>query len=72
MPKNELFGKNIDPACSYCEHSIPTGSEAVLNCPHKGKVAPGESCRRFRYDPLRRVPTRQVVLPSYGLEEFKL
>ena len=72
MPKNELFGKHIDPACCYCEHSTPTGNERVLTCRYKGKVAPGTSCRRFCYDPLRRVPTRQVFLPSYGSEEFKL
>ncbi len=72
MPKNELFGKHIDPACCYCEHSAPTGNERVLNCRYKGKVEPGASCRRFCYDPLRRVPTRQVFLPSYGSEEFKL
>lgn len=72
MPKQELFGKHIDPACCYCEHSTPTRSEAHLECRLKGIVAPGESCRRFRYDPLRRVPTRQVVLPRYSDEEFKL
>jgi hypothetical protein len=72
MPKNELFGKNIDPACSYCQHSTPTQDPAVLNCPHKGKVEAGASCRRFFYDPLRRVPTPQLVLPKFDAEEFKL
>ena len=72
MAKNELFGKNIDPACTYCEHSTPTENPAVLRCAHKGKVDAAASCRRFSYDPLRRVPTRQVVLPQYSAEEFKL
>ncbi|MBR5559033.1 MAG: hypothetical protein IKU72_02155 [Oscillospiraceae bacterium] len=72
MPKNELFGKHIDPACCYCEHSLPEEAQTTLNCRFKGKVEPSGSCRRFSYDPLRRVPTRQVVLPSYSDEEFKL
>ena len=72
MPKNELFGKHIDPACCYCEHSLPVEGQVHLNCRFKGRVDPAASCRRFSYDPLRRVPTRQVVLPSYSDEEFKL
>jgi len=72
MPKNELFGKNIDPACSYCEHSIPTENQALLNCPFKGKVDAAASCPRFCYDPLRRKPVRQLVLPKYSAEEVKL
>jgi len=72
MPKNELFGKHIDPACCYCEHSLPVEGQIHLNCRFKGRVDPAASCRRFSYDPLRRVPTRQVVLPSYSDEEFKL
>ena len=72
MPKNELFGKHIDPACCYCEYSTPTPNPAQLNCRFKGKVEPAESCRRFEYDPLRRVPTRQILLPSYSDEDFSL
>ncbi len=72
MPKHELFGKHIDPACCYCEHSTPTQNAALLRCRFQGNVDAAASCRRFRYDPLRRVPTRQVVLPHYDEEEFKL
>ena len=67
-----MFGKHIDPACCYCEHSLPVEGQIHLNCRFKGRVDPAASCRRFSYDPLRRVPTRQVVLPSYSDEEFKL
>ena len=30
-------------------------SEKIL-CPKRGLVSPGEHCRSFRYDPLKRVP----------------
>ena len=73
MPKNKLFGKHIDPACCYCEHSTPCDDPAALSCRYKGKVDAASSCRRFCYDPLRRVPTRQAVLPGYyNKEEFEL
>ena len=66
-----LFRKKMEPRCAYCEKGSNL-ENGMVACIHKGVVEDTFHCRRFRYDPLRRVPTRQVVLPSYGLEEFKL
>lgn len=52
-----LFRKNIDRYCAYCQFSGRIDEEHVI-CQFCG-VVPGEHhCRRFRYDPLRRVPGR--------------
>ena len=73
MAKNELFGKRIDPACSYCEHSRPLDDGIQLVCRHKGRVEPSGRCWRFRYDPLRRVPTPQATLQGgFDKEDFSL
>jgi len=72
MIKRPLFGSRVDPACCYCQHSTPGDDPAFLTCRHKGKVQAGASCRRFRYDPLRRTPARQTVLPHYTKEEFEI
>ena len=69
MPKNELFGKHIDPACCYCEHSLPVEGQIHLNCRFKGRVDPAASCRRFSYDPLKRIPPRPQMLSSEGFEK---
>lgn len=52
-----LFQKKIEPRCAYCQRGAPLDEEQIL-CPKKGVVAPGGSCRAFRYDPLKRVPPR--------------
>ena len=64
-----LFEKNMDPRCGYCQWATPL-EEGQMMCVKKGIVACAGSCRRFRYDPLKRVPPKpaaaaftQVFLP---------
>ena len=52
-----LFRKKIDRFCSYCVHSGKIDQETYL-CSKKGIVPSCHRCRRFRYDPLKRVLTR--------------
>ena len=54
-----LFQKNIEPRCTYCQRGTPLDEEKIL-CTKQGVVAPGGSCRSFKYDPLKRVPPPPV------------
>ena len=69
-----LFRKNIEPRCAYCAHSRPLDENSV-SCRKKGPMAQTDSCRAFRYDPLRRVPPNPAVLKTdftdadFALEE---
>ena len=65
MFKKLYYGANIAPACAYCLH----GSTAAD--PNKGVVSPYYCCRKFSYDPLMRVPRRQV-LPELDPRDFTL
>jgi hypothetical protein len=46
----------------------------TILCAKKGIMSPQESCRRFIYDPFKRVPEKTPVLSAAGLkeEDFKL
>ena len=55
-----LFQKNIEPRCTYCQRGTPLDEEKIL-CTKQGVVAPGGSCRSFKYDPLKRVPPPPVA-----------
>ena len=68
-----LFQKDIEPRCTYCSRGTQLDEEKIL-CPKRGLVSPGEHCRSFRYDPLKRVPPRPVKLPGTNLrdEDFQL
>lgn len=50
-----LFRKKIERECSYCSFGVKIDEEAVM-CKKCGVVPSGHQCRRFRYDPLKRVP----------------
>ena len=57
MFKKPPYGTKISPACAYCTN--------------RGVVSPYFACRKFRYDPLLRVPHRQE-LPHYDPKDFSL
>ena len=71
MPKR-FFGKNIVPACAYCERGVPSEGENTILCLRYGVTSPYFKCRRFRYDPLRRIPKIPPPLPTFSLEDFTL
>ena len=55
-----LFRKKIDRACSYCQFAGKVDGESMF-CQKYGVVPAGHHCRKFRYDPLKRVPSRPKV-----------
>ena len=68
-----LFGRNIEPACKYCAFAmqvVSSGKEVL--CEKRGVVAAGYHCRRYEYDPLRRVPKRPMPLAEFTAEDFSI
>jgi hypothetical protein len=72
-----LFSRHIPPSCSYCRYGSSIGNGEIA-CLRRGITSAGGSCKKFRYDPLKRVPERpqfldKKVLPENPDEEdFKL
>ena len=68
----DLFTKNQPPACAYCRW-VEVADDKSLRCVKKGAVEPEHKCRRFAYDPLKRVPPKPLVLKQeYEQDEFKI
>ena len=63
-----LFRKNIDPRCAYCQRGAQI-SEREVACVKRGIMPVEGSCRRFRYDPLKRVPPRPAPLETARRKE---
>lgn len=68
-----LFSKEIEPRCAYCQRGARLGDDKVM-CLKRGIMAADGHCRRFRYDPLKRVPPKPPVLDLSSLsdEDFSL
>jgi len=72
MFRQDLFDPAIEPCCAYCAHGAPTQDGASILCPRHGVMLPGDRCRKYLYDPLSRVPSRQPRLPSFDAKDFSL
>ena len=71
--KFRFFGKNIDPACEYCALGRVTSDGKNVLCKKKGVTALHYKCRRFKYDPLKRVPKKlSLASNEFKKEDFEL
>ena len=71
MARNRAFNKP-EPACKYCLRSQRTEDDTIILCPKKGVVLAEDSCRRFKYDPLKRQPGNMPELGNYTADQFEL
>lgn len=63
-----LFSKEIEPRCAYCQRGARLGDDKVM-CLKRGIVSAAGHCRRFRYDPLKRVPQKPPTLDFSALSD---
>lgn len=69
---SRFFSKNIMPRCAYCQFSMNL-NENYLLCMKNGPVEADSKCRRYKYDPFKRVPkTLNLPLGNYKAEDFTL
>ena len=68
-----LFRKDMEPHCSYCRFSTLAEPGTVI-CRKKGIMPENSSCKRFRYNPLRRTPPRplQPDFTKYDDKDYSL
>jgi len=68
-----LFRKKIQRACEYCVFGGKADSDRII-CQKCGIVPPDHHCRRFRYDPLKRIPPRPAAenFQQYQDADFSL
>ena len=68
-----LFRKKMERSCKYCRFGTQMNEEMML-CAKKGIVQPCDDCRKFRYDPFKRVPPKPKALDfsKYEEDDFSL
>ena len=69
--KKQLF-VNQPPSCGYCRFGKAAPDGKTVLCQKRGVTHPGMYCKKFLYDPLRRVPMPSPVLPDYSPEDFAI
>lgn len=68
-----LFRKRIEKSCAYCAYSTKLSDEQGL-CIKRGVVNLCGKCRKFSYDPCKRIPPKPkaVDFTKYDQEDFSL
>lgn len=68
-----LFRKKIERSCSYCLHGVGLEDGMVL-CAKKGVKSMDDKCRKFKYDPCKRIPAKAKALDfsRYDNEDYSL
>lgn len=68
-----LFRKKIERSCAYCVHGACIGEGQIL-CAKKGVRTPDNQCRKFKYDPCKRIPLKAKAFDfsKYDHEDFSL
>lgn len=68
-----LFRKKIERSCAYCVHGGKLDEEQIL-CVKRGVVSIEGKCRKFKYDPCKRIPAKAKPMDfsQYDNEDFSL
>jgi hypothetical protein len=71
--KAMLFRKKIERSCTYCIHATRLEEDQIL-CAKKGMKCAGDKCRKFKYDPTKRIPQKEKALDfsKYDEQDFSL
>lgn len=68
-----LFRKKIQKSCEYCTNGTTLDNGQIL-CVKRGLTDNVEKCRKFQYDPFKRVPCKPKAIDfsQYNEEDFSL
>lgn len=67
--KTYYFDKKIPPQCAYCAYGKRTTDGGRILCEKQGLMEENTSCGKFLYDPLKRIPTKQLQIEGALTEE---
>ena len=68
-----LFRKKIERSCAYCVYGATIEEDLIL-CSKKGIRTLEQKCRKFEYDPCKRIPLKAKALDfaKYSQDDFSL
>ncbi len=70
--RRKLYGNNIQATCEHCLFGKRSSDGKAILCPHKGVMPLYHHCRKFSYDPIKRIPFRQPRLPKFSADDFTI
>lgn len=72
MKKKLINLKSIEKICANCIYGRHTPAQDGVLCEKKGIMLKNSTCRKFKYDPLNRIPAKPLSMGEFSAEEFQL
>lgn len=72
MMKKLKFSNKNEKYCSHCVYGKYLEYSDEVFCCKKGFVDKFSKCIKYKYDPLKRQPSKTVVSSGFTAEDFKL
>lgn len=69
---NKVFNKKLPHHCEYCVFGSCSDYSNEVLCKKRGVTDRKDSCRHYRYDPLKREPAAAKIADNYKPEDFLL
>ena len=66
----KLFNKSVKKSCAWCKYGRKSEYSNEIFCKKRGVVTADDYCRKYNYDPLKRVPDRQTVSKEFSNNDF--
>ena len=63
-----LFRKNISPSCEYCSTGVLVNNKIL--CIKYGVTNSKNNCKKFKYDPLKRIPKKPKKISQFNEKDF--
>ena len=71
--KNKLTDEKKYPkCCKNCFYGRLTKDTESVLCEKNGVMELNDSCKKYKYDPLKRIPGKVVIDTGYTEDDFKL
>ncbi len=67
-----LRAKKYEAACENCRYGKPAPDGTSVLCSVRGVMRKKSVCKKYAYDPLKRIPARAPLLPDYDPGQFEL
>lgn len=69
---SSMFNKDLPHSCKYCVFGKASLFNGEILCEKRGVTLGSDYCRKYKYDPLKRVPERIKIADGYNPEDFSL
>ncbi len=64
---------NVEAKCEYCKYGKLAADNTSILCPKMGVTAKDFSCKKFSYDPLKRIPSNSTPsLMHFDKKDFEI